>query len=377
MTNMRFGLLALFTISAVLGSGSTGSGGGTGGGGGTVPPPGTAEIRVFNEIAPVGGTVQVKAMFTQPHPISSGGGKLALDNMLVDGVAVSSPSGLSAGAALVNNGFLNISVISPTSDLGTALDYPFLTVTLDVPKSAPAGTSIPLNISGLTLQAPDGPITVTSTKLGTLTLTSSISISGLYPGGGTWPAGTLIRVRGLGFQRNTQLTTKMKMSNPVLVSLTEMDFTLQETTTLDQQPIQASNPDGSRVTYYSYMRGVLIQAPSREILRRTEPMFPSAARLTATINVQASSTAAQFTAVALQNSNPGPISVQFQLRSTGAAATFVIPPGGRLMDDVATIFGTAVSPGDIVTISSTAGVQIVGIAADPDAQVITPFVPAL
>ena len=373
MTNMRFGLLALFTISALLGSGSSG----TGGGGGTVAPPGTAEIRVFNEIAPVGGTVQVKAMFTQPHPISSGGGKLALDNMLVDGVAVSSPSGLSAGAALLNNGFLNISVISPTSDLGTALDYPFLTVTLDVPKSAPAGTNIPLNISGLTLQAPDGPITVTSTKLGTLTLTSSISISGLYPGGGTWPAGTLIRVRGLGFQRSTKLTTKMKIGNPALVSPTEMDFTLQETTTLDQQPIQAINPDGSHVTYYSYMRGVLIQTPSREILRRTEPIFPSAAQITATINVQASSSSAQFTAVALQNSNPGPVSIQFQLQSTGATATFVIPPGGRLMDDLATILGTEVSMGDIVTISSTAGVQIVGIAADPDAQVITPFVPAL
>ena len=376
---MRFGLLALFTISALLGSGSTGSGGGTGGGGGgTVPPPGTAEIRVFNEIAPVGGTIQVKAMFTQPHPISSGGGKLALDNMLVDGVAVSSPSGLSAGAALLNNGFLNISVISPASDLGTALDYPFLTVTLDVPKSAPAGTSIPLNLSGLTLQAPDGPITITSTKIGTLTLTSSISISGLYPGGGTWPAGTLIRVRGLGFQRNTKLTTKVKTSTPVLVSPTEMDFTLQETTTLDQQPIQAINPDGSHVTYYSYMRGVLIQTPSREILRRTEPIFPSASQITATINVQASSSSsAQFTAVALQNSNPGPVSIQFQLQSTGATATFVIPPGGRLMDDLATILGTEVSPGDIVTISSTAGVQIVGIAADPDAQVITPFVPAL
>ena len=332
---------------------------------------------MFNEIAPVGGTVQVKAMFTQPHPISSGGGKLALDNMLVDGVAVSSPSGLSAGAALLNNGFLNISVISPTSDLGTALDYPFLTVTLDVPKSAPAGTNIPLNISGLTLQAPDGPITVTSTKLGTLTLTSSISISGLYPGGGTWPAGTLVRVRGLGFQRSTKLTTKMKIGNPALVSPTEMDFTLQETTTLDQQPIQAINPDGSHVTYYSYMRGVLIQTPSREILRRTEPIFPSAAQITATINVQASSSSAQFTAVALQNSNPGPVSIQFQLQSTGATATFVIPPGGRLMDDLATILGTEVSMGDIVTISSTAGVQIVGIAADPDAQVITPFVPAL
>jgi hypothetical protein len=330
---------------------------------------------VFSESAPAGGTVQVKAMFTQPHPISSGGGLFAMDDMLVNGVAVSSPSGTSAGAALAHNGFLNVSLISPNSDLGTTLDYPFLTITLDVPKSAPAGTRIPLDISGLTLLAPDGPITLTSTKLGTLSLTSSVSISGLYPGGGTWPSGTRVSVRGLGFQQNTKLTTKMKTSNPVFVSPTEMVFTLQQTATLDQQPIQAINPDGSRVTYYSYMRGVLIQTPSQEILRRTEPIFPSAGRITAAIDVQARSAPAQFTAVAIQNSNPGPVSVQFQLQSTGATATFLIPSGGRLVDDVAAILGTAVSPGDRVNISSTAGIQIVGIAADPDAQVLTPFLP--
>ena len=373
---MRLGLISLL-MSSLLAASGTNKPGGTGGGTGTVAPPGTAEIRVFNEISPVGGTVQMKAMFTQPHPISSGGGSIALDNMSVDGVAVSSPSGLSAGAALVNNGFLNISLISPTSDLGTALDYPFLTVTLDVPKSVPAGTSIPLDVSGLTLQAPDGPITITSTKIGTLTLTSSLSISGVYPGGGTWPAGTRVSLRGLGFKTGTKVTTKMKIGNPVLVSPTELDFTLQETTTLDQQLIQASNPDGSRVTYFSYMRGVLVHTPSSDILRRTEPIFPSATRVTATIDVQAATSAAQFTAVALQNSNPGPVSVQFQLRSSGSTATFVIPSGGRLMNDLATILGTAVSPGDIVTVSSTSGIQIVGIAADSDAQVVIPFVPAL
>jgi hypothetical protein len=374
VTNMRLGLLSLFTIGVLLGSGSN-KPGSTGAGGTVPPPPGTAELRVFSEIAPVGGTVQVKAMFTQPHPISSGGGRFALADMLIDGIAVSSPSGTSAGAALTHNGFLDVSLISQNSDLGTALDYPFLTITLDVPKSASAGARIPLDISGLTLLAPDGPITLTSTKLGTLSLTSSVSISGLYPGGGTWPSGTRVRVLGVGFQPNTKLTTKMKTSNPVLVSPTEMEFTLENTETLDQQPIQGINPDGSRVTYYSYIRGVLIHTPSQEILRRTEPIFPGAARITAAIDVPTRSGAAQFTAVALQNSNPGPVSVQFQLQSTGATATFMIPSGGRLVDDLAAILGTAVSPGDRVTVSSTAGIQILGIAADPDAQVLTPFLP--
>jgi hypothetical protein len=360
-------------IGVLLASGTNKPGGA---GGGTVLPPGTAEIRVFNEMSTVGGTVQVKTMFTQPHPISSGGGRFATADMSVDGVAVSSPSGTSAGAALVHGGFLDISLISPSSDLGTALDYPFLTVTLDVPKLATAGASIPLDMGGLTLLAPDGPITLLSPKIGTLTLTSSVSISGVYPGGGTWPAGTRVSVKGAGFQRNTKLTTKMKTSAPVLVSPTEMEFTLQQAATLDQQPIQASNPDNTHVTYYSYMRGVLIQRPSSSILRRTEPIFPSAAQITAAIDIQASSTPDQFTAIALQNSNPGPVSVQFQLQSTGATATFVIPSGGRLMDDLAAILSTAVPSGDRVTISSTSGVQIVGLVADPIAETITPFVPA-
>jgi hypothetical protein len=179
----------------------------------------------------------------------------------------------------------------------------------------------------------------------------------------------------VGFQKNTKLTTKMKTTDPVFVSPSEMEFTLQQTATLDQQPVQAINPDGSRVTYYSYMRGVLIQTPSQEILQRTEPIFPGATRITAMIDVPTRAGAAQFTAVALQNSNPGPVSVQFQLQSTGATATSLSPSGGRLMDDLAAILGTAVSPGDRVTVSSTAGIQILGIAADPDAQVLTPFLP--
>ena len=107
VANMRLALLASLSVSALLASGGT-SGTTGGGGGGVVAPPGTAEVRIFNEMSNVGGTVQMKAMFTQPHPISSGGGSFSLDQMSVDGVAISSPSGTSAGAALVNirQGFL-------------------------------------------------------------------------------------------------------------------------------------------------------------------------------------------------------------------------------------------------------------------------------
>jgi hypothetical protein len=296
--------------------------------GGGVNAPGTAEIRTFSEKAPAGGTVQVKNMFTQPHPISSGGASFALADMSVDGVAVSSPLGDTAGAAVVRNGKLYVSVVSPSSDFGTNLDYPFLTITMDVPIAAKAGSSMPLSLSGLSFQSPDGPLTFVDPKPGALTVGGTISVRGVYPGGGTWPAGTAIKVRGTGFQPGTKLSTRMKISPPVYVSPVEMRFTLQENTTLDQQPILAGNPDGSQVVYFSYLRGTLVQAPSRALLQATEPIFP--ARTQGIVNIHPLPVAApgQFTGLAVQNPTPGPVVLTFRLQSSGASPPSCSPPAG-------------------------------------------------
>ena len=370
-------VLSVSTIASLLGGGPPPTSGGGGGGGGTTAP-GTAEVRTLSERVPAGGTVQVKHLFTQPVPITSGGTNFLLDGFTVDGVSVTSPLGDTVGAALVKNQMLCLYFVSPNSDFGTNLDYPFLTVTMDIPATKPAGSTYSLALLGNSVfQTPGGSLTLTDPKPGTLTIGGTISVNGVFPGGGTWPAGTVIRVKGTGFQTGTKLSTKMKITTPVFVSPTEMRFSLQEMTTLDTQPIQAGNPDGSQVVFYSYLRGVSVQPPSRTLLQQTEPIFPTQTHALATVGPLPSMGTGDYVALAVQNPNPGPAVVTFTLLSTGATTSVLLPSGGRIMDDISVLLGGAsVGTGDVVTVTATAGVQMLGIYANDSGSKVTPFVPS-
>src|SRR5437667_1542835 len=89
------------------------------------PVPNSAEVRIANEIAPAGGTTQIKFSLTNPQPIMSGG--TGFDVFQVNGVSLASPGGDAAGAAYVHDGRAYIYAISPLGDLALATDYPFLT----------------------------------------------------------------------------------------------------------------------------------------------------------------------------------------------------------------------------------------------------------
>ena len=340
-----------------------------------VTPADTPKVRTLSERIPAGGTVQIKHLLYQPRPISSGGPRVPMFNFVVDGVSVNSPLGDAAGAALADHGFLAISLISPDSDLGTS-DYPFLTVTMTVPPATPAASVYPLGFTDATFQTPAGPFALTNPKPGTLTIGGSVSIYGVFPGGGVWPAGTPISLKGTGFEPTTKITTKMKTSAASYVSPTEMVFFLSDTVVMDMQPITASNRDGSNVTFYSYLRGKPVGVPSREILTRTEPIFQAQTHGLATVGPIQTLATGQSLALAVQNPNPGPVVVSFHHQRSGATTSVWLPPSGRIMDDLSALLGGLhLNTGDVVTINATSGVQILGILVNETANTIAPFLP--
>jgi hypothetical protein len=369
----RFFILSIFGSGFIFGA----SGAGSGGGGGTgVTPAGSGEVRTLSEKVPAGGTVQVKYLLTQPRPITGGAARFSLNGFSVDGVSLSNPLGDTAGAAVAINGELTISIISPSSTFGTNLDYPFLTTTMDIPASTPTGSTFPLGVSGATFLTPTGPLTLTDPKPGVLTIGGSVSVRGVYPGGGTQPAGTVISVRGQGFQPGTKLITKMKISSPVYISSTEMRFSLQQTVAMDAQPIQVSNPDGSQVIFYSYLKGAPVYTPTRGLLQKTEPIFQTLTHGVATVGPLPASADGDFVALAVQNPTLGPVVVTFQLQSTGATSTVLLPSGGRVMDELSALVGGVVPAGDVVTVTATSGVQILGIYGSDARGEVIPFLPA-
>jgi hypothetical protein len=371
-------LLGILTASAMFAASGSG-GGGSGGGGNTggVTPSNAAEVRTPNERIPAGGTVQVKFLLTQPRPIGSSGSSFFTSGFDVNGVAISSTLGDAAGAAVWQNGLLRVSVVSPNADFGMT-DYPFMTATLSVPATSQMGATYPLALSDGSFMTALGPLTVTDPKPGVLTIGGSISIHNIVPGGGTWPAGTVVNVEGTGFLPLTKLTAKMRMSPAVYDSPTAMHFTLQDSaTTMDMQPITASNPDGSQVTYNSYLRGVLIQSPSRSLLNRTDPIFQLQTHGIATVGPLSPMSSGQYAALAFQNPTPGPVVVTLMVNSSGAVTTITLPSGGRVVDDISALLGgTSLGPNDTVTVTSTSLVQMLGLYCDENAGTVTPFLPS-
>ena len=259
--------LGVLGTAVLLAGGGGGSGGGTG-----VTPGGALEVKVFNEKIPAGGTVQVKYSLTNPRPIMGGGPKLINYGFEVFGVAANSPLGDTYGIALPYKDTIAVEVVSPSGDYGTS-DYPFLTISMGVPSTAAAGTQYPMAFPDTVYQSPTGPVTLSNAVPGIVTVGGSVSIHGLLPGGGTWPAGTFVRVQGSGFSPKTKLTAKGRISIPYYISPTEMGFYLLDLTALDSMLVTAQNPDNSSATYYSYLRGVPVSKPSRQILEKADPIF--------------------------------------------------------------------------------------------------------
>ncbi len=337
-------------------------------------PPNVVEVGISSAVAPSPGTVQLQFKLTEPRPIMSSGTDMPLNGFTGNGIAVWSPDGMACGAGSISNGILHFTTVDPTGSLGTGLDYPYLTVTLGIPKGVPVGTAMPFNWAPTaSISGPGGTYSAV-VKPGSVTVGGSLSIADVIPGGGTYPAGTVVRTIGTGFLRGLRLSTPVRTSSMTVLP-DEIVLLLKEQTTLDSQMFQVTNPNGATATYFSYLRGIGLRVPSKGLLQAGEYAFPSALHALATIGPMAPLTGSQYVALALQNPNPGPAAVSIALNN-GAPTLLVLPSGTRIVDTVSQLLnGAKVSAGDVVHVTSTAMIQIMGLNADDSTQRITPFVP--
>jgi hypothetical protein len=337
----------------------------------------SAEVLISKEIAPPGGTVQVKFSTTSPQPIMSGA--TGFDGFALNGVALTSPLGDAAGIALTHGSTIQIFPLSPSGDLGTG-DYPFLTVTRTMPSALTAGTVLPIDLAqGTALVNAAGPIAVT-TKPGAITAGGTFSINEVRPGGGTYPGGTVVRILGQGFQANAGLrTVGYNFASYKVVSPTEIDVILKEQSTLDNTSVQVSG-GGVTQSFYCYLRGQWLQPPSRPPLGSIDPAFQRLTHALAQAGPFAAQAPGQYVALALQNPNPGPAAVTLTLTHADGSTTsnlIVLLSGMKIMDDVAALTGAgSLGAGDILNLTSTAAIQILGIYADESAGTAKPFLPS-
>ena len=347
----------------------------------TAPLP--AEVRVADETIPPGGTAQLKFSLTEPRPIMIGTSVAALDTATVGGlfgVSLNSPAGDVFGVARYRDGQFTVNYISPLSAFGTFVDYPILTITTHVREDAIPGyqSSISLGDGSAYSNLFGQSVPFVEPKPGILTVGGSAAIHNVVPGGGTWPAGTRVKVLGIGFTPATKVKTKFLVRSTEFIDANEIDVVLDADTQMDAQPIDIVNADRTRERYYSYLRGVEAVASSNALVASAEPVFPLTGLQHATVaQAPRGINGTAFTALAIQNSNPAPVTVvltAFSALGPVGQKRVTLNFGEKITRELGEFFGTPLAPGTIVHLNATLPVQLVPFFGDSSTSALKPFV---
>jgi IPT/TIG domain len=231
-------------------------------------------LRIPDETVPAGGVVQMKVERYEVTPISGGRPSVGYDESLFDsfmGFGMFAPTGELAGVAVIDGNRANISYVTTRTAPG---DLPLLTVALRARPDAVAGSHGSFSLDSSSTWTLNGVNLLTRVDPATITVGGTLSISSVVPGQGSFPPGTVVSVRGMGFDSGTRLRVEDTAITSVrVVSPTEMRFTLVEPTNITGKRLRADNPDGSRVYYFAYTRGVPAAVSTRPLLARTVPIF--------------------------------------------------------------------------------------------------------
>ncbi len=337
------------------------------------PTPGVAEIRIRNETIPPDGTVQLKFVLTEPKPIMMGSKAFGLDAGMFDdvfGIALSSPGGDAFGIATYGNAQVQVQFMSPLGTLGTAADYPILTVAAHVRQDAARGATTSISLApGSGYTDPLGQTTAFVPKPGTITVGGSLSIHDVVPGIGVAAAGSVVRVLGSGFNTGTKVSTTFAIQSFQLVSSSEIDLVVAANTAMNAQRVTLTNVDGIGDSYFSYLRGVTDGQSAEPVVASAVPVFPLLTSQRVLVAQQSAGiTNSVLTALAVQNPNTTSVAVSLEASSpmTGTIATssVTLAPGHNIVRELGEFFGRSLPPATSVRVIASAPIQLVGFTAD-------------
>jgi hypothetical protein len=368
-------VLAVCCLAGLLLEGSKGAG----------PPFAGVSLKVLDQAAPAGGTIQFTVSLTEPKPIVTGRAATSTSPALLgapQGVALYGGASDVAGAAVVNGNAVSIRSTAPSGVFGTDPTAPLLVVTIAVRPDAPLGatSSLVLDPAGSFWTDPSGLPYAQQVRSGTFVVQGSVSISDVIPGGGLLPAGSTVVVRGIGFQPQTKMEVDgVRIARTIFVSPTEIDVVIADPADMYGRRVTATNPDSFRSRYYAYQRAPWLGQSARPLLLATEPLFSretlSGARLAD------AGPAGRFLGLALQNSNAGPADVSIELRAADssviASTAFTLPSQNRIALEASEYLTGVVPPdGSSLVVQSSLPIQVLGLIGDEAAGSVDPVKPS-
>lgn len=353
------------------------------------PPPAGLLMKVASAQVPPGGMFQFQLLLTEPKPLSHASTQPNVPTSTlgtVRGIAVNDPSGQATGVAVINGSSIDITMSSANFTLGTDVSYPLFTMTMPVLPTATPGVAgqVSLSPSSAFFDSTGAQNPIQELLPGTLTVGGTISITDVIPGGGLVPAGSTVRVLGVGFTP----TTKIQLPDPIVtvttnfISSSEIDVTFNTAVQLDGERVRAVQPPSPNevVEYYSYLRGDPAPGTSANALvTQMYPLFSQQTYNKATVPLNR--TAPKFTALALQNTSTSAASVTLDLLDSGGAVVATLPLSlaarTRIVRAVVEDWFPS-APVTAVTVRATSKVtalQMLGLLGDSSAATVSPVTP--
>lgn len=341
-------------------------------------------LKIGDEMQPPGGTVQMKLFLTEPKPISTGKGKMALAQTLatdVEGVSLISAGGDAVGAAVIHGTQVRLICIVPSATFGATVDSPILTITGKVSGTASVGASNPLNINPKNLIFLDASGTPYTEEInaGTLTIDNGVSITDISPGGTVVPANGVIVIQGLNFQPNSKVQMKeVHITDVQYVSPTELDVTVRSPLNMQGQGVTVQNPDGTSATYYAFQRTTVASKTGSSLFRATYPVFAGAFWTSASFSLPVD-VGTTYSGLAVANLQTGTATVTVSLVSAGGstlgAKTFLLAPNTRRVQKAAELVAVPPPAGSYWLLQSTIPIQMLGLNGDDSTGLVTPILP--
>ncbi len=338
-------------------------------------------VRIPDEAVVAGGVLQVKLELTEPRPIQTGGGEMSFDGYdQFLGLAVNSPNGDAAAVGVMRGSTLRLRMLSPTSDLGSAGEYPMLATTLRVPLSAQVGQRAALDLTGAQFFGPGGAPYSYDLRPGVATVGQVAGVIDVTPGSALVPAGGTIVINGIGFEPGTRVTLKeAALSNVQVIGTTQILLTPAVDVRMHGQEIKIEIPSTrQKFSYFSYQRTSAIGRSMHPLIGAVEPAFPRRFWTSSSVRFNPVTTNEVY-GVALQNEGAVPSTVTLSLVSGGTVIgplQFVLPANARAARSLSEVFGTTCPLGCALRMTASVPLQIFGLAGDLAADAVMPVLPA-
>lgn len=335
-------------------------------------------LRIPDEVVPAGGTVQMKLLTTEGTPISGGRPTFSYDASFFDtvaGVAIFPATGEAAGVAVIEGN--RIAIAYATTEPFTG-DYPVMTVAMRVRPDVPVGSDHSFGFDLSSLWTLNGRTVRARIDPGTVTVGGSVAISDVVPGGGWQPAGTVVSVRGVGFDSASRLRADgISIGSVRFMSPTEMRFTLRQAANLTGAELQVDNPERSRSIYLLYTRGVPAATSGRSLLSVTRPIFSGRTRTVSTVGPVPAMNSLQYAGLALQNPNVGGVQVSIGLYAADGTRLYsaerTLAGGSQLTLEFSELLdGVPPWPGTFVRVTSSLPIEVFGVSCDEGAWTVAP-----